>query len=67
MKLLRLLAPMCVLLSSSVFAGGSLDLSVNEDTAALEYDATRMGTPLHISTGILHHQDDGNLVTFGLN
>ncbi len=67
MKLLRLLAPLCVLLSSQVFAGGSLDLSVNDDTASLEYDATRMGTPLHISTGILHHQSDGNLVTFGLN
>lgn len=67
MKLLRLFAPLCVLLSSSVFAGGSLDLSVNDDTASLEYDATRMGTPLHISTGVLHHESDGNLVTFGLN
>jgi len=67
MKLLRLLAPACVLLSAQTFAGGSLDLSVNNSTAALEYDATRMGTPLHISTGFLHHEDDGDLVSLGIN
>ncbi len=67
MKLLRLLAPVCLLLSANVFAGGSLDLSINDETAGLEYDATRMGTPLHVSTGFLHHETDGDLVTFGLN
>ena len=66
MKLLRLLAPACVFLSAHAFAGGSLDLNVNNSTAALEYDATRMGTPLHISTGVLHHETDGDLVSFGI-
>ncbi len=67
MKLLRILAPLSIFLSASVFAGGSLDLSVNDDTASLEYDATRMGTPLHISSGILHHEKDGNMLTVGVN
>ncbi len=67
MKLLRILAPLCIFLSAPVFAGGSLDLSVNNDTASLEYDATRMGTPLHISSGILHHEEDGNMLTVGVN
>ncbi len=67
MKLLRLLAPFCLLFSTSVFAGGSLDLSINNSAAGLEYDATRMGSPLHVSTGFLHHETDGDLVSFGLN
>lgn len=67
MKLLRLMAPVLAFVSASAFAGGSLDLSINNDTAALEYDATRMGSPLHISAGVLHHEEDGDLATFGLN
>jgi hypothetical protein len=67
MKLLRLLAPACALFSLQAFAGGSLDLSVNDSTAALEYDATRMGTALHVSAGALHHETDGDLVSFGIN
>ena len=67
MKLLRLVAPLCLLFSSSVFAGGSLDLSISNSAAGLEYDATRMGTPLHISTGFLHHESDGDLISFGVN
>lgn len=67
MKLQNLLAPIGLLLSTNVFAGGTLDLSINDDTAALEYDATRMGSPMHISAGILHHEEDGNLISFGLN
>jgi hypothetical protein len=67
MKLLRILAPLCILLSTPAFAGGSLDLSVNDDTASLEYDATQMGTPLHISSGILHHEQNGNLLSVGVN
>ena len=67
MKLLRALAPALVLLSSSVFAGGSLDLSINNDTAGLEYDATNMGSPLHISAGFVHHEDDRDLLSLGLS
>lgn len=67
MKLLRFIAPALLLLSSSVFAGGSLDLSINNETAGLEYDATRMGSPLHVSAGFLHHEDDADLLSLGLN
>ena len=67
MKLLNLLAPIGLMLSASVFAGGSLDLSINDQTAGLEYDATRMGSPMHVSAGILHHEEDGNLISAGLN
>jgi len=67
MKLLNLLAPIGLLLSSAVYAGGSLDLSINDETAALEYDATRMGSPMHISAGVLHHEEDGELFSLGLN
>lgn len=67
MKLLRAIAPVLALLSTSVFAGGSLDLSINNETAGLEYDATRMGSELHVSAGFLHHEDDGDLISFGLS
>jgi len=67
MKLLRLLAPIGLLMSSAVYAGGTLDLSINDETAALEYDATRLGSPMHISAGYLHHEEDGDLISFGLN
>lgn len=67
MRLLNLLAPIGLLVSSTVFAGGTLDLSINDNAAGLEYDATRMGSPLHISAGFIHHEDDGNLLSFGLN
>lgn len=67
MKLLRSIAPVLVFVSSSVFAGGSLDLSINNETAGLEYDATKMGSPLHVSAGFLHHEDDGDLLSLGLN
>lgn len=67
MKLLRLVAPVVALLSFPVMAGGSLDLSINDDTASLDYDATRMGSPLHVSSGVLHHEEDGDLISFGIN
>jgi len=67
MKLLRLMAPVLAFVSTTAFAGGSLDLSINNETAGLEYDATRMGTPLHVSAGFLHHEEDGDLASFGLN
>ncbi|MGR6873665.1 YfaZ family outer membrane protein [Pseudomonas sp. HK3] len=67
MKLLRLLAPICLLMSSTVYAGGTLDLSINDSMAGLDYDATRMGSPMHVSAGFLHHEDDGDLVSLGLN
>jgi hypothetical protein len=67
MKLLRLVAPVLLFVSSSVFAGGSLDLSINNESAGIEYDATQMGSPLHISAGAWHDEDDKDLFNLGLN
>jgi hypothetical protein len=67
MKLLRLVVPVLLFVSSSVFAGGSLDLSINNKSAGLEYDATQMGSPLHISAGAWHNEDDKDLLNLGLN
>lgn len=67
MKLLRLLAPIGLLMSSAVYAGGTLDLSINDNMVGLDYDATRMGSPMHVSAGFLHHEDDGDLMSVGLN
>jgi hypothetical protein len=67
MKLLRLIAPVFLFISSSVFAGGSLDLSINNKSAGLEYDATQMGSELHVLMGALHHEDDKDLLSLGLN
>lgn len=67
MKLLRFLAPLTFCLSASAMAGGSLNLSINDNLAGLEYDATRMGTPLHVSAGFVHHEQDGNVLNLGLN
>ncbi|EAT13225.1 hypothetical protein HF888_07020 [Bermanella marisrubri] len=67
MKLLRYLAPIALMISNSAFAGGSLGLSINNEVAGLEYDATRMGTPLHVSAGFIHHEDDGNVFNLGIN
>ena len=67
MKLLRLVAPVFLFVSSTVFAGGSLDLSINNESAGLEYDATRMGSELHVLMGVLHHEDSKDLLSLGMN
>lgn len=67
MKLLRWLASASLAMTSSVWAGGSLDLSINNDFAGLEYDATKVGSGLHVVTGVLHHEEDGDLASIGLN
>jgi len=67
MKLLRWLAYASLAISSASWAGGSLDLSLNNDFAGLEYDATKVGSGLHIVTGVLHHEEDGDVASLGLN
>lgn len=54
-------------LSMQSMAGGSIDLSLSDDAARLEYDATKVGSGLHISAGIQHHVDDGELISLGLH
>lgn len=48
-------------------AGGSLDLSLSDHTARLAYDATQLGSGLHISAAYQHDSDDGNMVNLGLH
>ncbi len=58
-----------LLLSFSVqsMAGGSIDLSLANDSARLAYDATKVGSGLHISASAMHHEDDGDLISLGLH
>lgn len=58
-----------VLLAFSVqsMAGGSIDLSLANDSARLAYDATKVGSGLHISASALHHEDDGDLISLGMH
>ncbi len=67
MKLLRLLASGCLVVAANGWAGGSLDLSLNNDSAGLEYDATKVGSGLHVAAGVVHHEDDGDVVSLGVN
>lgn len=48
-------------------AGGSLDISLADDVARVAYDATQMGSGLHINLAALHHEDDGDMVSAGLH
>jgi hypothetical protein len=58
-----------ILLSFSVqsMAGGSIDISLANDSARLEYDATKVGSGLHISASAMHHEEDGDLISLGLH
>lgn len=58
-----------LLLSASMnaLAGGSIDLSLSNDTARLEYDATKVGSGLHVTGSIQHHEDDGDLIALGMH
>lgn len=48
-------------------AGGSIDLSLANDSARLEYDAAKVGSGLHISASAMHHEEDGDLISLGLH
>lgn len=51
----------------SALAGGTVDLSLNNDSVRFEYDATKIGSGLHVSAGVLHHVEDGDVLSVGLN
>lgn len=53
--------------SAQSFAGGSIDLSLANDSARLEYDATKVGSGLHVSASIMHHENDGELISLGMH
>jgi len=54
-------------MSQSVFAGGSIDLSLSDDTVRMEYDATKAGSGLHVSLVGQHHADLGDMAAVGLH
>ncbi len=56
-----------VSLAPSALAGGSLDISLSNDVARIGYDATQMGSGLHISLAGLYDDDKGEMVSAGLH
>lgn len=46
-------------------AGGSLDLSLANETVRAAYDAAKVGSGLHVSLDVLHHTDDGDIASVG--
>ena len=48
-------------------AGGSLDISLSDDVARLGYDATQMGSGLHVSLAGLYDDDKGEMLSAGLH
>ena len=68
MKALALICSSVFLAASmNASAGGSIDLSLSNDSARFEYDATKVGSGLHVSASIMHHEDDGDLASLGLH
>jgi hypothetical protein len=56
-----------LLVSLQSKAGGSIDLSLANDSARLEYDAAKVGSGLHVSASAMHHEEDGDLISLGLH
>jgi hypothetical protein len=68
MKALKVLfSGLLLSISMQSLAGGSIDLSLANDSARLAYDATKVGSGLHISASIMHHENDGDLLALGLH
>jgi len=56
-----------VSLAPAAMAGGSLDISLSDDVVRLGYDATQMGSGLHVSLAGLHDADKGDMISAGLH
>lgn len=68
MKALKVLfSGLLLSLSMQSIAGGSIDLSLANDSARLSYDAAKVGSGLHISASVMHHEEDGDLISLGLH
>lgn len=66
MKALKVLGGALALMAGTqAVAGGSLDISLSDDTARLEYDAAKVGSGLHVSISGQHNETDGNLIGLG--
>lgn len=48
-------------------AGGSLDMGLSNDSVAMEYDATQVGSGLHVSVLGMHHETKGDVIGLGLS
>lgn len=51
--------------AAQAVAGGSLDLSLSNDAARIEYDAAKVGSGLHVSASLQHHENDGDMIGLG--
>lgn len=56
-----------VLAIAPAYAGGSLDISLADEVVRVGYDATQMGSGLHVSVAGLHHEKDGDMLSAGLH
>ena len=54
-------------LSGSVFAGGSLDIALSQESVRIEHDATRIGTGMHLTAGMLYQENDGYALSAGFD
>ena len=64
-QLKKLTAASLVMAAATVQAGGSLDLSISDESVRASYDATKVGSGLHVSLDVLHHSDDGDMASVG--
>lgn len=54
-------------ISAGAMAGGSIDLSLSNDTVRMEYDAAKAGSGLHVSLTGQHHTERGSLLGLGVH
>lgn len=54
-------------LAPQAYAGGTADLSLSNDTFRLAFDATRVGSGVHINAAWLHDEDKGEMGTVGFH
>lgn len=55
------------MLPATALAGGTVDLSLSNDTARLGFDGARANSAMHISAAWLHDEDKGDMATVGLH
>ncbi len=49
------------------YAGGSVDIGINDTSASFDADATRLGSPLHVSAGGMYNEYAGDFINAGLH
>lgn len=56
-----------LIISAGAQAGGSLDVSLADEMVRASYDATKVGSGMHVSMDVLHHTDDGEIASLGVH